>query len=265
MFKKFIWPTLAFISIFLALVFTIGFIFTINIDKNNPEDFIEPADKEEDLQNSIKESDNEEINVFNILVLGDSIGFGVGDETNKGIGERYKDLINEEENQNIEVENISIPGYESKDLLNLLESNKNDGIISLADIIIISIGGNDLNRIEYEDALSLNINYNDKLKFYKENLQKIIEKIRKINKEAHLAIIGLYDPYAQDEPQKTRFLLEWNYETGLIVNLNYKIAYVPTYEVFKYHLDSYLSADEFHPSGEGYQAIVEEIYDILDY
>jgi lysophospholipase L1-like esterase len=149
--------------------------------------------------------------------------------------------------------------------LNLLESNKNDGIISLADIIIISMGSNDLNSIEYEDALSLNINYNDKLKFYKENLQKIIEKIRKINKEAHLAIIGLYDPYAQDEPQKTRFLLEWNYETGLIVNLNYKIAYVPTYEVFKYHLDSYLSADEFHPSGEGYQAIVEEIYDILDY
>jgi lysophospholipase L1-like esterase len=40
---------------------------------------------------------------------------------------------------------------------------------------------------------------------------------------------------------------------------------VPTYELFKYHLDSYLSPDEFNPSGEGYQAIVEEVFDILDY
>jgi hypothetical protein len=30
----------------------------------------------------------------------------------KELGERYKDLINEEENQDIKVENISMPVYE---------------------------------------------------------------------------------------------------------------------------------------------------------
>jgi hypothetical protein len=97
----------------------------------------------------------------------------------KELGERYKDLINEEENQDIKVENISMPVYESKDLL---ERKENDGIISVADIIIISIGSNDLNRMEYEDALSLDVNYNDELKFIKKIYKKLYKKSAKLIK-----------------------------------------------------------------------------------
>jgi|SRR6056297_141569 len=264
MFNKIIWPILSFISISLVIVFIIGFVFSINIDKGNPEDLIQVIDKKDDFLNTSNESNPEEDKILNILVMGDSIGFGIGDETNKGIGKGYKELISKEESKDIEVANISVPGDESDELLNLIENKQNDSIILKADIIIISIGGNDINSIEYEDALSLDVNFKEILKAYKENLEKIINQIREINTEAQLAIIGLYDPYSKEESQKTRLLLEWNYETGLIANLNYKIAYVPTYELFKYHLDSYLSADEFHPSSKGYQAIVEELYDILN-
>ena len=33
---------------------------------------------------------------------------------------------------------------------------------------------------------------------------------------------------------------------------------------FQYNLEAYLTFDNFHPSGEGYQAIAEELYRILD-
>jgi len=173
MFNKIIWPILSFISISLVIVFIIGFVFSINIDKGNPEDFIEPIDKKDDFLNTNNESNPEEDNILNILVMGDSIGFGIGDETNKGIGKGYKELINKEESKDIEVANISVPGDESDELLNLIENKQNDSIILKADIIIISIGGNDINSIEYEDALSLDVNFKEILKAYKENLEKI--------------------------------------------------------------------------------------------
>jgi len=264
MFKKIIWPILSFLSISLAIVFIFGFIFSINIDKGTQEDFIEPIEGEDNSLETNNESSENERDGLQILVLGDSIGFGVGDKSNKGIGIRYKELINKEEIKDVAVTNLSVPGYESGDLLTFLESKQNNSLISKEDIIIISIGGNDLNNLEYEDTLSLDVNFKETIKSYKENLQDVINIVRNLNESAQLAIIGLYDPYSQEEPQKTRLLLEWNYETRLIAYLNYDIAYIPTYELFKYHLDSYLSEDEFHPSSDGYQAITQELFNILN-
>jgi len=264
MFKKIIWPILSFISIFLLIIFILGFFFSVNIDKGPQKDSIDITKKEGPFLDTNDKSTEDEVDNLNIVILGDSIGFGIGDKSNKGIGLRYKELISKEESKNIKISNFSVPGHESIDLLNLMETSPNDSIISKADIIIISIGGNDLNHMEYENALSLDVNFKEILKSYKSNLQNVINQIREINKEGQLAIIGLYDPYPQEETQKTRLILQWNYETALIANLNYKIAYIPTYELFKYHLDLYLSPDEFHPSDSGYQAISESLYDILN-
>ncbi len=135
--------------------------------------------------------------------------------------------------------------------------------IKAADLIIISIGGNDLKNIEYADEISTEIVFKEALGKYKENLESSIKEIRKLNPKAQLAIVGLYDPYQKEEPEKTRLLLEWNYETRLIVNKDLKMVYIPTYEKFEYHLDNYLSEDKFHPNGKGYQIIAEELFEIL--
>ncbi|HKL41526.1 MAG TPA: GDSL-type esterase/lipase family protein [Clostridia bacterium] len=264
MFNKIIWPILSFTSIALVIIFILGFLFSVNIDKGTQKDTMDITKEKDTFLDTNDKSTEDEIDNLNIVILGDSIGFGIGDKSNKGIGIRYKELISKEESNNTEISNFSVPGHESIDLLTLIEKNQNDSTILKADIIIISIGGNDLNHLEFQDTLSLDIDFKETIKSYKENLQNIINKIRRINKEAQLAIIGLYDPYPQEETQKTRLILQWNYETVLIANLNYKIAYIPTYELFKYHLDSYLSSDEFHPSGEGYQVIAQELFDILN-
>lgn len=261
MYKKVIWPLLLVISIGLSIVFITGFIASIVVSKSE-----ESVPTEQQLESStVKPEEGESISedASEILILGDSIGFGVGDEENLGIGKRYLDLIDEEDENKRTITNISVPSYESNELVNLIKSAENKASISKANLIIISIGGNDLNRLEYEDSVSLTLAFEEALKNYKENLALIIKEIRAINPDAQLALIGLYDPYSKEEPEKTRLLLEWNYETRLIVDSDVKFAYVPTYELFKYHLTDYLSPDEFHPNGSGYQVIAEELDRIL--
>ena len=261
MYKKVIWLLLLVISIVLSIVFITGFIASIVVSKSE-----ESVPTEQQLESStIKPEEGESISeeASEILILGDSIGFGVGDEENLGIGKRYLDLIDEEDENKRTITNISVPSYESNELVNLIKSAENKASISKANLIIISIGGNDLNRLEYEDSVSLTLAFEEALKNYKENLALIIKEIRAINPDAQLALIGLYDPYSKEEPEKTRLLLEWNYETRLIVDSDVKFAYVPTYELFKYHLTDYLSPDEFHPNGSGYQVIAEELDRIL--
>lgn len=200
---------------------------------------------------------------FNILVIGDSIGFGIGDTNNRGIGLRYKELIKDNNSKKIIVTNISVPGHESKDLALLIKDKENISKISSADLIIISIGGNDLNRTEYKDNSSLELNYTKTLETYKNNLVSVLNKIRSVNLNAQIAMIGLYNPSMKENLIETRLILNWNYQTRLILNEYNKAFYIASYEKFQNHLEEYLSEDMFHPSSKGYEVITKELYEII--
>lgn len=260
MLKKTVWPILLIGSIALSIIFIVGFITSINISQHKDIENIE----KETVDNVLVDQDKEVKTPSDILVIGDSIGFGIGDEENLGIGKRYLDLINKEGETELEVTNISVPGYESNELVDLLKSGQNKQDISDASLIIISIGGNDLNRLEYEDDLIKGIVFKEALENYKTNMDFVIKEIRAINEDAQVGLIGLYNPYREEELEKNRLVLEWNYETRLIVNSDFKFAYIPTFDQFKYHLDDYLSADDFHPNALGYKFIAEELYRILN-
>ncbi|WP_034551805.1 GDSL-type esterase/lipase family protein [Carnobacterium funditum] len=262
MFKKVIWPLVLFSSIALLIVFIAGFMTSVYVSRSEEKENTEKP--MENSQNTPEEGDKTPEAASDILILGDSIGFGVGDEENLGLEKRYLDLVNKNNENKKAITNISVPGYESNELVDLIKSGENKSSISNANLIILSIGGNDLNRLEYEDNVTLTIAFEEALKNYKQNLEFIIKEIRTINPDAQLACIGLYNPYSKEEPEKARLLLKWNYETRLIVNADVKFAYIPTYELFEYHLNDYLSIDEFHPSGLGYQVIAEELYRILN-
>jgi len=261
MFRKFIWPLLLLASISLMVVFIIGFATSITVSNGNR---MEPTNTSETLitepTQGIDPNANSENDKPNILILGDSIGFGIGDETNQGLGKRYAMLLDPESLQEIKITNLSIPGESVDGLLESLKQPENSGAISEATLIILSIGGNDINALNSSDT---QVDYSDTLKHYTEALQGIVNLIRTINNRAQLTVIGLYDPYAENDTYKTNLLLQWNYETMRIAASDLRMVYVPTYDLFKYNLRSYLAVDQFHPSGLGYQAISEELYRIL--
>jgi lysophospholipase L1-like esterase len=253
---KNIWPLILIVSVALMLIFVTGVIIAITITNGgdkNPDDLGEPAETIE----------TEPISAANsILVLGDSIGYGVGDEPDMGIGKRYAALIDPD--NPLTVANLSVSGAISADLAALVVAPENAAFISAADLIIISIGGNDLNRLQYQDALSLDAAFQDILSRYQEHLEATISRIRALNPEAQIALIGLYNPYPDQDPQKSQKLFEWNYQTQLLAAADNKTAYIPIDDAFKYHLQTYLAADQFHPSSIGYQVIAEDLDRILN-
>lgn len=259
MYKKIIWPLLLTSALALAILFVSGFVASIAVSRS--DDSV-PADELVEESPAFPEEPIPSGEPSDILILGDSIGFGVGDEENLGIGERYLSLLNEEEEKTIL--NRSVPGFDSTQLADLIDSGELDPSMSQAQLIIISIGGNDLNRLEFGDELSLTLAFEEALNIYKESLAFVLREIRAVNPDAQLALIGLYNPYGSDQPEQAGFLLEWNYETRLLANTDTQLAYIPTYEAFEYHLTEYLSLDEFHPNGAGYQVIAETLFQILN-
>lgn len=278
MYKKYIWPIIVLLSISLIVTFIVGFGISVSISKENNKASL--GVNSEDASVGIEKNKVEELEVVdennaknspkyellydgkpNILVIGDSIGFGFGDENNNGIGKRYADLI-ELDTINSPVYNLSVSGDEVKDLSLIVNNLENESLIKDMDLIIISIGGNDLNRIGYTDSVDLEMNYLDTLNMYKNELGEILTRIQTLNKNAKLAFVGLYDPFANNE-QKTKLLLNWNYETSLLLQDYSNIVYIPTYDNFKENLNSYLAFDQFHPGPEGYEYIARELYDVL--
>lgn len=266
---------LAVLSIALSAVFIFGFVRSVNISSGPAEVGLDDLDdKNEENKDQLEESkdsienykggDNMTGNGSDILIMGDSIGFGMGDEEGLGLGERYLNLMDEKDQEKTDITNISGPGYESGQLIDLIRTGEHDLSITKASLIVLSIGGNDINRLEYDDEVGLTIAFQDTLRSYRENLELVVVKVRELNPNAQLAIVGLYDPSASEDPERTRFLLDWNYQTRLLVESDPSFAYIPTYDIFKYHLDLYLSPDNFHPSALGYQAIAEELYRILN-
>jgi len=213
--------------------------------------------------NNSNKDDEVDVDNPSILILGDSIGFGIGDDPNQGIGRRYAALLDPEGIKDIQITNLSIPGSKVSELFELVKQPENVAALSEATLIILSIGGNDLNNIDDLDVLSLEIDYKETLEQYMEALQGIVNSIRALNNRAQLAIVGLYDPYAENDSNKTSLLLQWNYETQRIAASDLRMIYIPTYELFQYNLSTYLAADQFHPSSVGYQAIAESLYRIL--
>lgn len=260
MYKKIIWPLLLVSAVALTLLFASGFVASITVSRS--DDSV-PADETVEESADLPEESLPAGEASDILILGDSIGFGVGDEENLGIGGRYLTLL-DEENEEKSLSNRSVPGHDSTQLADLIDSGELGPDISSAQLIIVSIGGNDLNRLVFEDELTLTPVFEDALNTYLENLRVTLSEIRDLNPEAQLALIGLYNPYGSDEPEQAGFLLEWNYETRVLAHADTRLAYIPTYELFEYHLNEYLAPDDFHPSGAGYQVIAETLFQILN-
>jgi lysophospholipase L1-like esterase len=241
------------------VIFTSGFIDSITITTNNISKPTEKiiANKTE------KGSFSDEKDSMDILVLGDSIGSGAGDEGGKDIGRRYGELI--DDNDKVKVINLSISGSKSKDLMEQVNDANYDEIIKNSDMIIIAIGGNDLKEILDSSALDLFVDYDNILSSFLSNLESIIGVLKEKNSTSQIVYIGLYNPYGETLSQeKLDLLINWNYETQRLIDTDEQMVYIPTYDLFKYNLQSYLSIDEFHPSAMGYEAVAKRLYNVMN-
>lgn len=201
-----------------------------------------------------------------LLVLGDSISRGTGDESGKGYAADVLDVLRKR--GATDVANLAVNGAESADVLDVLKSPNTSRLVSAADWIVFSAGGNDLShsipRIASSAGAPLDAIAAAR-SAYVANLREILQRIREANPAVPVYVIGLYDPFGNVGPQGrlgSSVVRAWNAlleETALSFP---NVTVVPTFDLF-YGRPDRLAADRFHPNGAGHQAIAERVAQLI--
>ncbi|OEH84901.1 hypothetical protein BHU72_06825 [Desulfuribacillus stibiiarsenatis] len=259
-----IWLLLAFTCVFGSMILLSGIVYAFMVTPHSVyqgEPIEDPIERER--RAALKGFGEDTIVV---VVMGDSIARGMGDETGDGLTSELVNLFQENEKQ-VEVVNIAVDGLESDELLELIESEQTDELLQRADLILISIGGNDLRGVLRGDMSILKTGEIDEIQEgYLDNVSNSIDYIRELNEESYIAFVGLYNPfdiYSLDDDYSDidliEFLKDWNYQTQLLVEEDNLGVFVPTYDLFKWNIEQFMSRDGIHPNAAGYQAIASRI------
>ena len=136
-----------------------------------------------------------------LLVLGDSLARGTGDETGRGFAQDVQDAM--KKGGPTEIANLSVNGAESSELRELCAGANVRSLAASADVILVSIGGNDLSHAvprgpepsvrTLEDVTTARTRY-------AENLRAIVGDLRRGNASARVLLLELYDPFGSSGP-----------------------------------------------------------------
>ena len=197
-----------------------------------------------------------------LLVLGDSLARGTGDETGKGFAADV--LENLKKKGPADMANLAVNGAESGDVLKVLDNENARRLASSADAILLSAGANDLTHAVPRQGAMASSPLEEIVASrarYAGNLRQILSRLREANPRAPIYLLGLYDPFGEEGPQArvgASVILSWNTlieETALSFP---KVSVVPTFDLF-YGRPDRLAVDHFHPNSKGHQAIADRI------
>jgi len=212
------------------------------------------------VKNTIKPKGN----YYNILVLGDSLAKGTGDENNKGFAGDFADNVKKKTSKNVKLDNLGVNGDISAGLLEIVRSKNASDLIKNSNIVFISIGGNEITKLRRYDAVSETSEIRTTLDTYLNNLKSIFKTIREENENCKIVFIGLYNPFGDNiGSDKVKLINEWNKETQDVIADDASSVFIPTYDLFKYNSDKYLTIDKFHPNSNGYEAIAKRICEVI--
>jgi lysophospholipase L1-like esterase len=202
---------------------------------------------------------------FRILVLGDSLAKGTGDETGKGFAVNVLEAFRAK--GPAELTNLGVNGMESPEVRTLVETPNVRTLAAGASLILLSAGGNDLTHgatrgtgspADVADAVAAARGR------YVESLRAILTTLREANPTAPICVIGLYDPFGKDAgPGRLggSIVLQWNAlasETALAFP---NVFVIPTFDLFQGRPDR-LGADRYHPNAGAYQAVAARVMQV---
>lgn len=204
---------------------------------------------------------------IHMVAIGDSITRGVGDETgNFGYVGRLKKTLNSS-NQKITIENHGITGNRSDQLLDRLTGDDLVTDIQHADIVLITIGANDILQIFKQNFLDLHLDqFSDEKDEYRERLRNIVSTIKTTNDEASIYLIGFYNPFKTffADIDEVDYIVDYWNNIGLEVTTEFdNVHYIPTKDLFTGPAESYLSDDNFHLNYDGYKIMTNRIIESL--
>lgn len=291
--SRWTWRIVSLVAGLTTLLLVFGFGYAVNDIVNPAAEATGPA-----AQDEARPQQPVQDGTLRVVALGDSLAKGTGDNTGSGFVRRALTGLQE---QGAEVEllgNLAVNGLTTAGLLETLDDTGVQYALKQANVVILSIGGNDLFRgtgilsgaagagqpAEAErtgeaapaaggqaapgagqEPAGGEIDPEELLQALPEasgRLKTILQQIAKLNPDAQVYYIGLYNPFG-DVPDLlipgNQAVTAWNNAALDIINQHPRMALVPTLDLFRSQYDRYLSSDHFHPSGEGYQRIADRI------
>jgi len=204
-----------------------------------------------------------------IVSAGDSLTQGVGDSTDQGGYLPYLKTMLEKEKGITEVDfdNFGVTGNRTTQLLKRLKTPEMKEVLQKADMVILTIGGNDIMKVVKDNISNLQVSdFIKEKESYRNHLSQIMEAIVQENPNASIVLVGLYNPFSKwfsDIKEMDEIVADWN-QVGQSVITNYPNAYfVEIEDVFLNTTEDLLFTDHFHPNDKGYELIAERLNETL--
>ncbi|MEI4768240.1 GDSL-type esterase/lipase family protein [Psychrobacillus sp. FJAT-51614] len=207
---------------------------------------------------------------IHLVGIGDSLTKGVGDELKRSgyIGRLKTELLQYKGIEDVILTNTALRGRRSDQLLKMMNNGDIDYAIRNADFVTITIGGNDLMKIVKKELFNLKVEpFQKGLVSYQNNYEKIIKKIREINSNGKIVLIGIYNPLTVVSNEANEFetiIEEWNNSIEMLANEDKNACYVPIDKHFDTNANLVYHTDFFHPNSKGYQLMKESIISSLN-
>ncbi|GIO26767.1 SGNH/GDSL hydrolase family protein [Ornithinibacillus bavariensis] len=201
-----------------------------------------------------------------IVAIGDSLTQGVGDNTGQGGYVGILDTYINRDKKIATFENLGLRGNRTDQLINRLNEPAIKESIQNADIILITIGANDIMKVLEENFMNITYKaFSDERVYYEKRLREIFSKMNALNPNASIYLIGFYNPfqqYFQHIKELDMIVDDWN-NTSKKVAEDYGVTFIPTKDLFINTNNNLFADDHFHPNENGYQLMAERILKYL--
>lgn len=232
-----------------------------------------------------KETRSNERTKLTYIALGDSLTEGVGDTTGQGgfVPLLAQSLVNEY-GYEVDYKNFGVSGNTSNQILKRMTADESiKDYLKKADLMTLTVGGNDLRKVILSNFSNLKIStFVKPAKDYSKRLETIIQTAQQANPSLPIYVVGIYNPFYISFPEMTEMQTivdNWNQTTEQVTQKFKNVYFVPINDLLYKGLDgesgvSQVSGqsgnnllyeeDNFHPNNTGYEMIKKAVMEEMN-
>ena len=195
---------------------------------------------------------------IDVVLLGDSLARGTGDETGKGIAGRLGSELKTRGIARVNATNLGVNGATTSEVATRLRTKDTRAAVAHAHAIVLSMGANDVRReFRYgQSARSVFAVIEEVLA----NIDGVVAELHRLNPSARIFILGAYAPVQQERASVLLEPLVTMWDATLVA----RFADDPLVEVVRLsdivnRPERLSRIDSFHPCGEAYQEAAQRI------
>lgn len=243
-----------------------------NDTAENPAASEKEADTSSEIKKAFQRLLKDTIGLFikedlHITAIGDSLTQGVGDTTGNG---GYIGILKqtfEETDDHVKIDNFGKRGNRTDQLLKRLDDPVISASIENADVVLITIGANDIMKVTKDHFTDLDYDdYSAAMPSYEERMKEVFNKIGTLNPDAEVYLIGFYNPFEESFPQiedQLGTIVDEYNAIGKQVAEEEDQHYIETADLFHNQTAALLADDYFHPNEVGYGKVAERVLESI--